>query len=132
VCRNHIVWDATDVVEFSRKHTANVHDSLAEMRRIVEALVEKRDARRDGFVRVMRNAMETKLGDDADGALKVLADKGIGRTLAKKALEIATEQGRFTIFAVVDALTRLAGESAFAGERTESDRQAAKLLELAV
>lgn len=35
VCRNHIVWDAIEVVEFSRKHTANVHDSLREMRRIV-------------------------------------------------------------------------------------------------
>jgi hypothetical protein len=27
VCQNHIVWDAVEVVEFSRKHTANVHES---------------------------------------------------------------------------------------------------------
>ena len=67
----------------------------------------------------------------AEEVMSALTQKGIPRALAQKALEIATEQGRFTIFALVDALTRLAGESAFAGERTESDRQAAKLLELA-
>ena len=27
VCQNHIVWDAVEVVEFSRKHTANVHEA---------------------------------------------------------------------------------------------------------
>jgi hypothetical protein len=53
----YIVWDAVEVVEFSRKHTANVHDSLSEIRRLVEGLVDKRDARRDGFVDVMRKAM---------------------------------------------------------------------------
>ena len=36
VCQKHIVCDAVDVVEFSRKHTANVGDSLREIRRIVE------------------------------------------------------------------------------------------------
>jgi hypothetical protein len=131
VCQNHIVWDATEVIEFSRKHTASIHESLAEMRKIVEQLVAKRDQRRDGFLRVIRKAMETKLGADADEVMKVLAQNGITRGLAKKALEVAQEQGRFTVFALVDALTRLAGESTFAGERTESDRQAAKLLELA-
>ena len=61
VCQNHIVWDAIEVVEFSRKHTANVHESLAEIRRRVEALVEKPDVRRDGFVEVIRKAMAAKL-----------------------------------------------------------------------
>jgi hypothetical protein len=28
VCANHIVWDAVEVVDFSRKHTANVHECL--------------------------------------------------------------------------------------------------------
>ena len=42
-------------------------------------LVEKRDARRDGFVAVMRKAMETKLGDDAEEAMKALARQGIAK-----------------------------------------------------
>ena len=34
VCANHLVWDATDVIEWKRKHTANVRDGLGEIRRI--------------------------------------------------------------------------------------------------
>ena len=54
VCANHIVWDATEVVEFSRKHTTNVHEALAEIRRMIETLVATRDSRRDSFVKVVR------------------------------------------------------------------------------
>ncbi len=131
VCQNHIVWDAVEVVEFSRKHTANVHDSLSEIRRIVEALVRKRDVRRDGFANVVRKAMETRLGDDADEVAEVLGKAGVGLFLRKKALELAREQGRFTIFALVDALTRLSGEMKNAGERSDADQKAGRLLQLA-
>lgn len=131
VCANHIVWDAVELVEFSRKHTANVHDSLSVIRRTLEQLVQKRDQRRDGFVRVIQTAMQTTLGNDADETLQVLAKSGINRTLAKKALDIAVQKGAFTIFALVDALTRLAGEHRNAGDRLEADQRAAGLLELA-
>lgn len=132
VCQNHIVWDAVEVVEFTRKHTANVHESLTEIRRIVEALVRKRDERRDGFANVIRKAMETRLGDEAEEVADVLAKHGLGGSIGKKALAIASEQGRFTIFALVDALTRLAGELTNAGERTDADQKAGRLLRLAV
>jgi hypothetical protein len=130
VCQNHIVWDAVEVTEVTRKHTASVHESLGEMRRAIEVLVQKRDERRDGFVKVIRKAMETRLGGDAEEAAKVLADTGISKSVAARALELAREQGRFTIFAVVDALTRMAGELKNAGERTEADQKAARLLDL--
>ena len=68
---------------------------------------------------------------DAEEVMKTLIQHGISRSWAKQALEIAREQGRFTIFAMVDALTRMAGEMQFAGDRTEADRQAAGLLQLA-
>ena len=71
------------------------------------------------------------LGADADEVLGVLANEGIGKALAKRALELAQAQGRFTIFAVVDALTRLAGECRNAGDRLQADQQAARLLQLA-
>ena len=132
ICQNHIVWDAVEVVEFTRKHTASIHESLAEMRRIVEQLVAKRDQRRDGFAKVMMKAMHERLGNDAEEVMKVLLQHGINRGWAKQALEIAQEQGRFTIFAMVDALTRMAGELKFAGERAEIDQKAAGLLTLAV
>lgn len=121
VCQNHIVWDAIEVTEFSRKHTANVHDGLAEIRRIISTLVEKRDARRDGFVKAVTQAMQTSLGSDADEVTKELLRNGIPRGLAMEALEVARKQGRFTIFALVDALTRLNQSCRFTGDRVEAD-----------
>lgn len=133
ICQNHIVWDAVDVFEFTRKHTANVHESLRDIRRIVEGLVVKRDERRDGFAKVIEKAMTEKLGDEAEEVMKVLNKHGITRSAAKRALEIAQEeQGRFTIFSLVDALTRIARETNFAGDRTDADEKASALLALAL
>ena len=131
VCANHLVWDAVETVEFTRKHTANVYESLGEIRRIIAELVAKRNRRRDGFVNVIRKAMQDRLGTDADETIAELLKHGIGRTIANKAIEIAKEQGAFTIFALVDALTRLAGKVENAGDRVELDRGAGRLLALA-
>ena len=132
ICQNHIVWDATEIVEFTRKHTGKVHESLGEIRRIVEALVTKRDARRDGFATLIRKAMQTKLGDDAEEVEKLLAKSGFSRQLAARAVALAQEQqSRFTIFSVVDALTRMARELTNAGDRTDADQKASRLLALA-
>lgn len=35
VCANHIVWDAVEVIEFARKHTARVGSALDDIRRHV-------------------------------------------------------------------------------------------------
>jgi len=132
VCQNHIVWDAVEVADFTRKHTANVHESLGEIRRIIETLVAKRDERRDGFAKVIAKAMKEKLGGDADETLAALLKNGISRGMAKQALEIAERQGRFTIFSLVDALTRLTGKVQWIGDRTEADEKVASLLALAL
>ena len=46
ICQHHIVWDAVEVVEFTRKHTRNVREALSEIRRIIEpqsaALLDRR------------------------------------------------------------------------------------------
>jgi hypothetical protein len=130
VCQNHIVWDAVEVVDFSRKHTANVYESLAEIRGIIARLVEKRDERRDGFVRVIEKAMAERLGADAEEATKILHKHGITAKLAKEAVAIAEAKGALTIFSVVDAVTQLASRMRYAGERTETDQKAATLLAL--
>lgn len=131
VCANHIVWDAVEIVDFSRKHTANVHECLSEIRRHIERLVERRDDRRDGFAKVMANAFKTELGDKAEDVAKVLAKHGIPRDLGKQALEMAEQTGRFTVFTLVDALTRIAGRYEYVGDRTEIDQKASGLLALA-
>ncbi len=127
MCQNHIVWD---VVDFTRKHTANVHDGLNEIRRHIETLVQKRDERRDGFARVMAKAMQETLGSDDDTVIKELTRNGIPRGLAAKAMEIARQQGRFTIYSLADAMTRLTQKVKFIGDRTESDHKVAALLSL--
>jgi hypothetical protein len=131
ICQNHIVWDAVEIVDIQRKHTANVGDALREIRWALDQLIAKRDARRDGFVTVMQKAMHARVGDDADEITKKLIAYGITRPVIKSALELARQQGRFTIFALVDALTRVAQQCVNAGDRLQLDQKAAQLLNLA-
>ncbi len=131
VCRNHIVWDAVEVIEFTRKHTANVRDGLDEIGRIIKRLVHRRDERRDSFAKVLTNAMREKLGNDADAVMKELLKHGIPQRMAKEALQIAQATGRFTIFSLVDALTRLTDNVKYAGDRAELDQKVGLLLALA-
>lgn len=131
ICRNHIVWDAVEVIDFSRKHTARVGDAVAEIRRLIHRLVDRRDERRDRFAEVIAKAMKTSIGSDEEDVAKLLARHGVTRSMAKEALAIARQDGRFTIFSLVDALTRLSGQIANAGDRTEADAAASGLLALA-
>lgn len=130
ICRNHIVWDAVEVIDFSRKHTANVGEAIGEIRRLIHRLVERRDERRDRFAEVLAKAMQSSLGTDEDEVAKMLARHGIMRSLAKEAMEIARQSGRFTIFSMVDALTKLSGQIVNAGDRTDADLAASSLLAL--
>ncbi len=132
ICQNHIVWDAVQVVEFTRKHTANVQDGLLEIRRHIEALVARRDARRDQFATVLKKAMHTRLGSDAEDVTKELTRRNIPQHYIREALAIARTQGGFTIFALVDALTRLTQRVSFAADRADMDGRVAQLLALAL
>lgn len=132
ICGNHIVWDAVEVVEFSRKHTANVRESLSEVRDIICRLVNRRDERRDGFAKVIKTAMGTRFANSAEDAVFELTKHGFARTLATKSIDYASERGSLTVFSVVDALTRLTQKMVNAGDRTALDQKAARLLSLAV
>jgi len=127
----YIVWDATEIVEFTRKHTARVHESLAEVRRIIEALVKRRDERRDGFVKTILKAMRTQLGQDVKEVERVLTKAGIGQSLARRAVQIAEQKGQLTLFCVIDALTRVIQETNNGGDRAEADQKIGNLLSLA-
>ncbi len=61
--------------------------------------------------------------------LQTYQSHGLSRGFAKQALEHIPGD-MFTIFAIVDALTRLAGQVENAGDRTALDVQAASLLAL--
>lgn len=133
VCQNHIVWDAVEVVEFTRKHTGNVAASLGDIRRIISDLVAKRDARKDGFAAAIAKAMSERVAEDGEEASKLLFRHGIPRHLVKQAVARIAQLGQaFTLWSLVDALTQLNGEVRYAGDRTEADSQVAQLLALAV
>ena len=73
------------------------------------------------------------LGDDRDATLKALTGKGIPQNSIREALNMVTASGsRFTVFALVDALTRISGRIRHAGERAEMDSRIGRLLALAV
>jgi len=128
VCQNHIIWDATEQEEFTCVATASADQSIREIRRRIEKLVDKRDRRRDGFVKLVRRAMQTRLGS-ASRVEQVLSLLKIDRQLAAQAVEASRERGRFTVFSVLDALTRANRQLVNAADRTEADRKAARLFE---
>jgi hypothetical protein len=131
VCQNHIVWDAVDVCEYTRKHTTNVHEALSNIKQMLARLVETRDQRRDTFAKVIKKAMSTTLGAKTEEVIEVLRQHGIQKAVADQALKLAAQRGKFTIFAFVDALTRLAAQEQNAGDRTEADVRGSSLLALA-
>jgi predicted GNAT family acetyltransferase len=131
VCQNHIVWDATEVCEYTRKHTTNVHEALSNIQQMLARLVDMRDQRRDSFATVIKKAMSTMLGDKTEDVMEVLRKHGIQKAVAEHALKIAQCRGKFTIFSVVDALTQMAAQEPNAGDRTEADVRASTLLALA-
>ena len=132
VCGNHIVWDAVEVVELARKHTKNVGDSLDEIRRLIDGLALKRDQRRDGFAKHIALAMKTKLAERPEEVLPALLNAGLSKGLAAKAIAAVPDGKDYTVFALVDSLTRISGQQQYAAERLAIDVKAARLLSLAV
>jgi hypothetical protein len=131
VCGNHLIHGSAAAAETEWRHTSKVGDALGGIRRAILALVERRDARRDDFARLVRKAMAERLGDDAEAAVKVLARQGVPQYLSKQATALTLGMGRkFTLFNLVDALTRLAREIPNAGDRAEADERASRLLAL--
>lgn len=132
VCQNHIVWNATDVTEFSRKHTANVGDAFERIRIILDDFAKKRAERKDGFMDAVETAMQAKLPDDADKVIAMLKKQGIPQHWSKEATSMAMKKGAVSLWNIVDALTQLAGKIPNAGERTQLDQQAGALLSAVV
>ncbi len=133
VCANHIVWDATEVVSYRRKHTANVVEAVEDIRLLLRRLVQIRDERKDAFAKAIGKAMVTSLGSKKEDAGEALSKHGIGAGYIKAALEAMSNQSnQFTVFQAVDALTRLTGSLSNAGDRATQDAKIGRLLSLAV
>ena len=133
MCQNHIVWDAVEVIDFSRKHTGKIEGSLVEIKRRIEDLASKRDERKDAFSTLIEKAMSEKVSENAEDATKLLLKNGIPRSHVTKAVKLIADEGKpFTIWSLVDALTRISSELSYAGARMEADQKTSTLLSLAV
>ncbi len=130
ICGNHIVWDAVEVTEITRRHIGRVRDTLAQIRQAIEQLAKKRDERKDRFAKVVAKAMQTAYGQDREQTQRLLSQAKFTRPLAQKAIGIAAESGGFSIWSMVNALTQLSRQTRFAGSRAELDQKASALLNL--
>ena len=131
ICGNHIVWDAIEVNEFSRKHTSSVRDGLDVIRQYIESLIGKRDERRERFAGVIQRSLTAPIAntDDFDLVAEKLASVGIPRKLIASAKTMVGNE--HTVFKWVDSLTRLSGSIEFAGSRNQLDQKIGQLLTLA-
>lgn len=133
ICQNHIVWDVLDVTEFTRKHTGNVKESLNQVRQLIELQIEKRDDRRDGFAKIVAQAMQQNLGTQSQEVTKLLLKQDLAKDSVERAVKQLGLEGKpFTLWNLVDALTHQNVSLTFAGERTDADQKVARLLNLAV
>ena len=81
----------------------------------------------DALVPVLQDA----LGADAEQVTEALRKQGIGPRLAQQAIELVPPWQTYSVFSIVDALTRIAGRYENAGDRLLLDQKAASLLSLA-
>jgi hypothetical protein len=132
ICQNHIVWDAIEVVELKRRHIGNIQDALDDVRDVIGQLVKQRDERRDSFASGIKLAMQTPFGEDAEEVRKQLGKRGVSSRLAEQVVKLAEEKASYSVFSIVDAMTRIAGRYENAGDRLTVDQKAGSLLSLAV
>lgn len=131
ICQNHIVWDAIEVVDLTRRHIGNVQEALDDVRDAIAQLVKKRDERRDSFASGIKLAMQTPFGQDAEEVRKMLGKHGVSSRLAEQVVQLAAQKASYSVFSIVDAMTRIAGRYENAGDRLVVDQKAAALLSLA-
>lgn len=132
VCQNHIVWDAVEIWSLPANTRPTSGKVFLPLVRIIEGLVAKRDSRRDGFVNVMRRAMVEQLGENSDEVTKELVEHDIRSVLRQGRIGDCQNSGGFTIFSLVDALTRLSQQAKHAGDRAELDLRIGQLISLAL
>jgi hypothetical protein len=83
-------WSLTawaEITEHTRRHTGMVDTAFTEVRRIIGALVAKRDGRKDAFAAVIAKAMQTRYGHDAAQVTQQLLDAGFTLTSHRMAAD---------------------------------------------
>lgn len=133
VCGNHIVWGAQDVREVRLRHIGQgktdkaLHALACELKEYAQSSVSDDEA-------LIARAKNFVLGDDKDEVLDFLFGKRLmTRKLAEQAYETCVEQepqlNPRSVWGIVQGVTRVSQEQAFANKRTDLDNITPKLLE---
>lgn len=137
VCGNHRVWGAQDVIEFGFRHTGKVDERF--MTELEVQLVKYRDASAEQEELEVEKARTYILGAKKEDVLDRvfgLRIPGLTRTLITQGYELAEKREDWygapnTVWGLTGGLTEIARDIPFADERTQLDRAAGKLMQVA-
>lgn len=131
VCQNHMIWGSQDVFRQTKRHVGSVRDLLEDARHAILNLKQEAVGR---DIEILRKAQEVILGRDTEEVIKELRKRGFSKKLSEKAVENAQEEfdSDFnSVYSIVQGLTAEARTIPYAADRTEAERDASALLDLA-
>lgn len=132
VCYNHIIWGAEQVVEVRFRHVGDVgekmQDALVEVRRYMDGAASAEEAELERFTARIADTKE-EVVDKLFGIRSV--------RLPRKTIEagydavVPEEDGDpRSVWGMVQGLTRVSQDEAYAEDRVEADRASGKLLQI--
>jgi hypothetical protein len=133
MCGNHIIWDASDVVELRARHVGNVRGRWDTWRYELTKYANESASNEEAKIASMQRL---EIADSKEGVLdKLFSIRSLG--LSRKTLEagydavVRLEDGApNTVWGMVQGLTRHSQTMPYADARTAIDKGAGKLLEM--
>ena len=135
VCGNHIVWDASNVVELRLRHVGeSVGDRFREAIRAQVSWISEKAGEDEGRI---RRAQSFILGDDKDAVLdRIFGIKSLA--LSRRQIESGYDAvipeldgNPLSAWGLAQGLTRVSQQTSYADERDRLDRAAGRVVELA-
>lgn len=146
VCGNHICWGAEDVIEVAVRHIGDVEGRFSvELAQAVDSWAQHSAVEEQAKVRRARTTVLGATDDEVlDAVFKAFSGKrrynlpsGLSVKMIAGALDVAkahedTDGNPFSVWGVVNGITRLSQATGWADERNFLDRAASAVLNLAV
>lgn len=133
MCGNHLIWGATDVMEFEARHVGNVRDKVKlfnmQIRKYAEESVTDDAA-------IIKQAAKKIIAATKDDVLDLLFGKR-ALALSRKTLEAgydavvpAQDGDPKTVWGIVQGLTRHSQTLPYADARTQVDKAAGRIMDM--
>lgn len=135
ICGNHIVWGAESVLEWAMRHTKTVRERAnVAFGTLNSRLTEVRNESPTRIEDRIRDAKAIEIGPDKVSVIDALFSKGIASKNnadnAYATVESHPEDGSpRSPWGIMQGLTRLSRDQAYAGSRVELDKSAAAVME---